>query len=117
MTITWDSLLEKALKEYVFAFIPYYESKNCDKNLKCISEEININGIIYYITEGKLKNKNKHLENFKEQNESKSNDYRDTDEEELVKHINKKISKLPIHQLLKQIKLSEMLWHFDAVLL
>ena len=40
------------------------------------------------------------MENFKE-NESNSNDYRETDDEKMAKHVNKKISKLPNHQLLK----------------
>ena len=31
------------------------------------------------------------------------------------KKINEKLSKLPIHQLIKQIKLDELLWDFDAV--
>ena len=30
-------------------------------------------------------------------------------------YINKKLSQLPIHQLLKQVKLDELLWDFDAV--
>ena len=31
------------------------------------------------------------------------------------KKVNEKFSKLPIHQLLKQTKLNEILWDFDAV--
>ena len=37
------------------------------------------------------------------------------DEEEKEKYINDKLSQLPIHQLIKQMKLDELLWDFDAV--
>ena len=33
----------------------------------------------------------------------------------IKKYINEKLSQLPIHQLIKQIKLDELLWDFDAV--
>ena len=35
--------------------------------------------------------------------------------EEKEKHINRNLSKVPIHQLKKQIKLDELLWDFDSV--
>ena len=34
---------------------------------------------------------------------------------ENIKYINEKLSQLPVHQLIKQIKLDELLWDFDAV--
>ena len=42
-------------------------------------------------------------------------DYRDEDVDKKEKYINEKSSKLPIHQLLKQIKSIELLWDLDAV--
>ena len=43
------------------------------------------------------------------------NDYRDEVVEEKEKYIIEKLSQLPIHQLIKQTKLDELLWDFDAV--
>ena len=42
------------------------------------------------------------------------NDYRYEDIEEEEKYINKKLGQLPIHQLINQIKLIELLWDHDA---
>ena len=36
---------------------------------------------------------------------------------EKKKNVNKKLGKLPTHQLIKQIKFDELLWDFDAVIL
>ena len=99
----------------VCAFNQYYKSKICHDILKIISEELNVNGKIYDIIETYLEYKNKHLEIFKREYESKFNDYRDEDKKEKENFINEKLSKLPKHQLLKEIKLEEMLWDFDAV--
>ena len=35
--------------------------------------------------------------------------------EEKEKYINEKLSELPIHQLIKQLKIDELLWDYDAV--
>ena len=58
---------------------------------------------------------NKHFKIIEKEYESKFEDYRDIDEEEKEKYINEKLSKLPIHQLIKQLKLDELLGDFDAV--
>ena len=55
------------------------------------------------------------LKFMKKKYENQFNDYRDEDVEEKEKYINEKLSKFPIHQLIKQIKLDELLWDFDAV--
>ena len=51
---------------------------------------------------------------FEEEYESKFIDYRDDGVDEKEKTINEKLSKLPIQQLIKQIKLDELLWGYDA---
>ena len=33
----------------------------------------------------------------------------------MEKHINNKLGELPIHQLLQQMSLNDLLWDFDAV--
>ena len=99
----------------VCAFNQYYKSKICDDILKIISEELNVKGNNYDITEAYPNFKNKHLKFYEKEYENQFNDYRDEDVEEKQKYINEKLSQLPIHQLIKQIKLDELLWDFDAV--
>ena len=52
---------------------------------------------------------------IKEEYENQFIDQKHEDVEEKEKFITEKISQFPIHQLLKQIKLDELLWDFDAV--
>ena len=44
-----------------------------------------------------MKCKNHHLKIIEEEYESKFDDYRDIDEEEMKKYINKKLGEFPIH--------------------
>ena len=97
------------------AFSHYYKSKIYDDILKIISEEINVKGNIYDILEAYLNYKNKHFEIYEKEFENHFNDYRDEDVQEKEKFINEKLSQLPIHQLLKQIEVDELLREFDAV--
>ena len=62
-----------------------------------------------------MKHKNNHLKTFKEEYESKFDDYRKTDKEEYENYINRKLGELPIDQFLKQLTLHGLLWDFDAV--
>ena len=96
----------------VCAFIQYYKSKICDAILKIISEELNVKGNIYDNIEAYLNFKNKYFKIFEKEYENQFSDYRHQDEEEKEKYINEKLSKLPIHRLIKQIKLIELLWDF-----
>ena len=59
--------------------------------------------------------KNKHFKILEEENESECQNYREKDVKERGSYINEKLSQLPIRQILKQIKLDEILWDFDAV--
>ena len=43
--------------------------------------------------------KNDHLKIIKEEYESKFDDYREINEEEMKEYINKKLGQLPIHQI------------------
>ena len=99
----------------VCAFNQYYKSKISDDFLKIISEELDVKGIIYDDIEAYLTYKNKLFKSYDKENENQSNDYRDEDVEEKENYINDKLSKLPIHQLIKQLKLDELFWDFDAV--
>ena len=93
----------------VCAFNHYYSSKFCDNILKIISEELNVKGNIYYIIEAYLSYKNKHLKIYEKEYENQFNDYRDEDVEDKKKYIKQKLSQLPIHQIIKQIKIDELL--------
>ena len=59
--------------------------------------------------------KNKHSKIYEKEYENQFNDFRDEDVEEKERYINQKLSQLPIHQLIKQTKLGEMLWDFNTV--
>ena len=59
--------------------------------------------------------KNKHYINFEKENESKFSGYRDENLEEKEKYINEKLSDLPIHRLIKQLKIKKLLWDFDCL--
>ena len=99
----------------VCAFNQFFKSKICDDILNIISEELNLKGNNYDIIDSYLNYKNKHFKFFEKEYEHKFNDYRDEDVEEKEKFINEKLSQLPIHQLIKQMKLDELLWDLDAV--
>ena len=60
-----------------------------------------------------MEHENNFLKIFEKEYESKLNDYRHEDKEENEKFIIEKLSKLPIDQIIKQIKLDELLWDFD----
>ena len=89
----------------VCSFNQYYKSKICDEILKIISQELYVKGNIYDIIEAYLNYKNKHFKIYEKEYENQFNDYRDEDEEGKEKYINEKLSKLPIHQIIKQKKL------------
>ena len=99
----------------VCAFNQYYRSKICDEVLKVLSEELNVKGSVYDIIEAYMNYKNHHLKIIKEEYESKFNDYRDIDEEEMNNYIIKKLGEFPIHKLIQEVSLNELVWDFDAV--
>ena len=98
----------------VCAFNQCYKSKSCDDNLKIISEELNVKGNVYDIIEGYMNYKNKHYKIFEKEYESNFSDYRDENLEEKQKYIKDKLSDLPLHQLIRQLKIIGLLWDFDC---
>ena len=94
----------------VCAFNQYYKSKSCDDILKIISEELNVKGNVYDKIKASKNYKNKHLKFFEKKHENQFSDYRDENVEEKQKYINEKLSELPIHQLIRQSKIIELLW-------
>ena len=99
----------------VCAFNQYYKSKLCDNILNIISEELNVKGNIYVIIEVYIDYKNRHLKKFEEEYEDQFDEYRDEDVDEKEAFVNEKLSNFPIHHLLKQLKLTDLLWDYDCV--
>ena len=87
----------------VCAFNQYYKSITCNDILNFLSEELNIEGNVFDIIDANLNYKNKQFKFYKKDYENQFNDYRHQNAEEKEKNINEKTSKLPIHQLIKQI--------------
>ena len=99
----------------VCAFNHFYKLKSCDDILKIISKEINVKDNNYDKIEAFMKYKNHHYKFFEKEYESNFSDYRDENVEEKEKYINEKLSELPIHQPIRQLKRIELLWDFDCV--
>ena len=99
----------------VCAFNHYYKSKHCNDILKILSKELNVKGNDYHIKEAYMNYKNEHLKIFQKEYESNFTVYRDENVEEKEKYINEKLSELPIHQLIRQLKINKLLWDFDCV--
>ena len=97
----------------VCAFNQYYKSKSCDDILKIISE-LNVKGSVYDKIEAYMKYKNEHFKIFEKENENQFSDYRKENIEEKENYINEKLGDLPIHQLIKQLKIFKLLWDFDC---
>ena len=89
----------------VCAFNQDYISKSCDDILKIISEELNVKGNVYDKIEAYMDYKNKLYKIFEKEYESNFSDNRDENVEEKEKYINEKLSDLPIHQLIRQLKI------------
>ena len=62
-----------------------------------------------------MKYKNKHFKIFEKEYEDQFDDYRDENMEEKEKYINKELSELRLHKIIKRIELIHLLWDFDAV--
>ena len=77
--------------------------------MKIISEELNFKGDVYDIREAYMIFKNKHLKTFEKEYENQFNDYRDENVEEKQKYINENLSEPPIHQLIRRLKINELL--------
>ena len=83
--------------------------------MKIISKELNVIGNLYDKKEAYMNYKKKHFKVFEKEYEDQFNEYRDENIEYKEKYINEKLSDLPIHQLIGQLKTIELLWDFDCV--
>ena len=99
----------------VCAVNQYYKSKIYDDILRITSEELNVKGNFCDIIDAYLNYKNKNYKIFEKEYKNQFNGSRIEDVEEKGSFISEKLSKLSIHQPIKQIRLDEFLWDFDAV--
>ena len=99
----------------VCAFNQYYKSNIYDDILNIISKDLGIEGNTYEDIEAYMKYKNEHFKMFEKEYDDQFNEYRNEKIEEKEKYINEKLSDLPIHHLIKQLKINEFLWDFDCV--
>ena len=106
---------QAAYRGRVCSFNQYYKSKHCDVILKIIPKELKFEGSVYDKIEGYMKYKNEHFKIFEKEYENQFSDYRHENIEDKEKNINEKLSDLPIHQLIRQLKIIELLWDFDCV--
>ena len=70
---------------------------------------------MYDSFEAYMKFENEYLKSVKEEYENKFNDYRDIDDEEMNNYINKKLGEIPLHKILQEKSLIDLIWDFDAV--
>ena len=98
----------------VCAFNQYYKSKKFDDILNIMSKELNVDGNTYEKIEAYMKYKNEHFKIFEKEYEDQFDDYRKEKKDEKEKYINEKLSQLPIHQLIKQLPIIDLLWAFDC---
>ena len=83
--------------------------------MKILSEELNVKGNVYDKIEAYVNYKNKHHKFLEKEYESNFSDYTDENVKEKENYINEKLKELPIHQLISQMKIIELLWDFDCV--
>ena len=94
--------------------IQYYESSISDEVFNIISKELDINGKVCEILERCFEYTNKHRKLTKDENDSQFIDYRDNNEEERTKHINKEFNKQPIHKKIEKLNHNVVMMDFDA---
>ena len=75
--------VRQSIKGRACAFNQYYISNNCGNILKILSRKLIVQGNVSNIIETYMNYKNDQLKIIKEEYESKLNDYRDINEEEM----------------------------------
>ena len=92
----------------------YYKSTISDEVFNNISKELNVIGNVCQIIDKYFEYTNKHRKIPENEYVSQFMDYRDTDQKEITKYTNNKISKLPIHEHLQKLNLNVFMMDFNA---
>ena len=96
------------------AFNQHYKSEISDEVFKIISKELNVVGNICDILEKYFEFLKKHEKQYGKEFDSNYNDYRDINQKEKEKYVNKKLNMLPIHNKLSKLNLNKTQMDYDA---
>ena len=109
------NFVRKAIKDgRCNAFNQHYKSEISDEVFKIISKELNVNGNICEILEKYFEFLSKYEKQHAKEFDSKYNDYRDIDQKEKEKFVNRKLNMLPIHKELSKLDSNKTQMDFDA---
>ena len=96
------------------AFNQHYKSEISDEVFNIVSKELNVNGNICEILEKYFEFLNKYEKQYAKEFDSKYDDYRDIDQKEKEKYVNRKLNMLPIHKELSKLDSNKFQMDFDA---
>ena len=96
------------------AFNQHYKSEISDEVFNIISKELNVNGNICDLLEKYFKFLNKYEKQYGKEFNSRYDDYRDINEKEKEKYVNRKLNMLPIHKELSKLDSNKTQMDFDA---
>ena len=96
------------------AFNQHYKSENSDEVFNIISKELNFNGNICDILEKYFEFLNKYEKQYGKEFDSNYDEYRDINQKEKEKYVNKKLNMLSIHKELSKLDLNKTQKDFDA---
>ena len=94
----------------------YYKSNISKEVFNIISKELNVNDNdnVCEIINKHFEHTNKQRKIIEDEYDSQFNDYRNNVEEERTEHINKELSKIPIHKKLQKLDVNDVMMDFDA---
>ena len=96
------------------AFNQHYKSEISDEVFNFFSKELNVNGNICNLLEKYFQFLNKYEKQYTKEFDSKYDDYRDINQKEKEKYVNKKLNMLPIHKALSKLDSNKTQMDFDA---
>ena len=109
------NFVRKAIKGGRYnAFNQRYKSEISDEVFNITSKELNVNGNICDLLEKYFEFLKKYEKQFAKEFNLKYDDYRDIDQKEKEKFVNRKLNMLPIHKELSKLDLKKTQMDFDA---
>ena len=96
------------------AFNQQYKSEISHEVFNIISKELNVNGNICDILKKYFEFLNKYEKQYAKEFNLKYDDYRDIDQKEKEKYVNRKLNMLPIHKELSKLDSNKTQMDFDA---
>ena len=96
------------------AFNQHYKFEFSDEVFYIFSKELNVNGNICEILEKYFEFLNNYEKQYSKEFDSKYDDYRNIDQKEKEKYVNRKLNKLSIHKEMSKLDLNKTQMDFDA---